>query len=229
MTPGQVIRPLLGVGNKLLGSSPGSTGAEFEDSILLDGEFSVALGKALAKYTRWLQDPFGADHRRNTLTTSPMFRNLRSERYHYSNILSSARGSDALWKNQIVDRDSKTRRWRSDKSVRRYEKHARLLKETSKLSRATRKVWTAHDQTHVEVPRRLFASSSSSGVENSGPQSLMIPEARCRATLRGIFKVAQRQSKDGRFFLLLSSYACRQLNRTSLVIGRGHFERKICA
>ena len=31
----------------------------------------------------------------------------------------------------------------------------------------------------------------------------MISESRCRAKLHGIFKHAQRQSKDGRFFLLL--------------------------
>ena len=33
----------------------------------------------------------------------------------------------------------KRSRWRSEKSVRRYDKHARLLKETSKLSDVTRK------------------------------------------------------------------------------------------
>ena len=66
------------------------------------------------------------------------------------------------------------------------------------------KVWTAHDQTHVKVPRRLFASSAS-GVENSGSHSLMISEVRCRAELRGIYNVPQKQSKDGRFFLLLGA------------------------
>ena len=34
----------------------------------------------------------------------------------------------------------------------------------------------------------------------------MISQPRCRAKLHGIFKQAQRQSRDGRFFLLVGGY-----------------------
>ena len=47
--------------------------------------------------------------------------------------------SDALWRTRSLMEIQKRGRWRSEKSVRRYEKHARLLKETSKLSTSTRK------------------------------------------------------------------------------------------
>ena len=55
---------------------------------------------------------------------------------------------------------------------------------------------------HGAISRRLPASASSRS-ENSCSQAHMISEALCRAKLHGVFKNAQRQSKDGPFFLLL--------------------------
>ena len=79
LTTGQVIRPLWGSGTRcwalLLAPQEdlkAAKTAEFDESILLDGELSVALGRALAKCTagKVASTPFRADHRRITLTIS---------------------------------------------------------------------------------------------------------------------------------------------------------------
>ena len=54
-------------------------------------------------------------------------------------IQSFSASSDALWRTPSLMEIEKRSRCRRQKSVRRYEKHARLLKETSTLSTATRK------------------------------------------------------------------------------------------
>ena len=64
------------------------------------------------------------------------------------------------------------------------------------------KVWATGDKPHVAAAQWRSATSSAR-VDKTGLQSCMIPESRCRAKLHGIFKQAQRRSKDGRFFLLL--------------------------
>ena len=69
-------------------------------------------------------------------------------------------------------------------------------------------VWTTGDEPHVAAAQWRSATSSTS-VDKTGSQSCMISETRCRAKLHGIFKQAQRHSKDGRFFLLLGR--CDQL------------------
>ena len=80
LTTGQVTRPLWGSETRcwalLLAPQEdlkAAKTAEFDESILLDGELSVALGKALANHAagKVASTPFGADQRRNTLTTSP--------------------------------------------------------------------------------------------------------------------------------------------------------------
>ena len=121
---------------------------------------------------------------------------------HPHTVRKGGAASDALWKTRSLIEIQKTMQMvqrEERQEVRETRSSAEGIIESNPRHE---KVWTAHDQTHVEVPQRLFASSSS-GVENSGPQSLRISEARCRAKLRGIFEVVQRQSKDGRFFLLL--------------------------
>ena len=82
--------------------------------------------------------------------------------------------SDALWRTRSLIEIQKRGRWRSEKSVRRYEKHSRLL---TKLSDATRK----YGQPVMSRMSRLL----------------------CDAMLHSIFKHAQRQSRDGWFFLRL--------------------------
>ena len=108
LTAGQVIRPLQGSGASswafLLAPQEdlkASETAEFDESVLLDGHLSVALGQALMRYTT------------GKASATPLF-----SRTQTGYALDFAR---------------------SEKSVRRYEKHARLLKETTKLSVATRK------------------------------------------------------------------------------------------
>ena len=98
----------------------------------------------------------------------------------------------------------KRARWRSRQKRQEVRETRSSAEKNIEIVPRHEKVWTAHDQTHVKVPRRLFASSAS-GVENSGSHSLMISEVRCRAELRGIYNVPQKQSKDGRFFLLLGA------------------------
>ena len=61
---------------------------------------------------------------------------------------------------------------------------------------------SAGDEPHVAAaPWR--AATSSARVDQTASQSRGISESRCRTKLHGIFKLAQRHSKDGRFFLLL--------------------------
>ena len=80
------------------------------------------------------------------------------------------------------------------------KKHARLLKETSKLSDATRKYGATGDKPHVAAAQWRSATSPAR-VDKTGSQSRVISKFRCRAKLHGIFKHAQRQSRDGRFYL----------------------------
>ena len=61
---------------------------------------------------------------------------------------------------------------------------------------------SAGDEPHVAAaPWR--AATSTARVDRTGSQSRVISESRCRTKLHGVFKQAQRHSKDGRFFLLL--------------------------
>ena len=72
---------------------------------------------------------------------------------------------------------------------------------------------TQHPPTHhgqfpagdkpLDADAQWRTANSSARVDQNGSQSRLISESRCRAKLHGIFKHAQRQSKDGRFFLLL--------------------------
>ena len=150
LTAGQVTRPLQGsVASSwalllaLQEELKDSKTAEFDESALLDGHLSVALGKALTRYTAGKTDgsdtpldPISGKVRRGFCQ---MGRDLGSERGHDSSFLVSSRRSVVRCALAIVDGNSKTRQMGSEKSVRRYEKHAWLLKETSKLSDATRK------------------------------------------------------------------------------------------
>ena len=64
------------------------------------------------------------------------------------------------------------------------------------------KVWATGDKPHVATA--LWRSATSSArVDKTGSQQCMISESRCRAKLHGIFKQAQRHSKDGPFFLVV--------------------------
>ena len=58
---------------------------------------------------------------------------------HPHSVRHGGASSDALWRTRSFMEILKRGRWRSEKSVQRYETHARLLKETAKLSTATRK------------------------------------------------------------------------------------------
>ena len=58
---------------------------------------------------------------------------------HPYSVCRGGASSDALWRSRSLMEIQKRGRWRSEKSVGRYEKHVRLLKETAKLSTATRK------------------------------------------------------------------------------------------
>ena len=58
---------------------------------------------------------------------------------HPYSVCRGGASSDALWRTRSLMEIQKRGRWRSEKSVGRYEKHDRLLKETAKLSTATRK------------------------------------------------------------------------------------------
>ena len=61
---------------------------------------------------------------------------------------------------------------------------------------------SAGDEPHVAAAL-WRAATSPARVDHTGSQSRVISEFRCRTKLHGVFKQAQRHSKDGRFFLLL--------------------------
>ena len=61
---------------------------------------------------------------------------------------------------------------------------------------------SAGDEPHVAAAPWRTATSPAL-VDQTGSQTRVISESRCRTMLHGIFKQAQRHSKDGRFFLLL--------------------------
>ena len=149
LTVGQVFQPLQGSGEQCaLLSAPQEElkalkTAEFDESVLLDGHLSVALGKALTRYTagktaatqlwsrsqaRYAEDFVQCAEAAgvNVITTSLL--------------LGSSRRSvvRCALANPIVE-VQKRGRWRSEKSVRRHEEHTQLLKEISKLSDATPK------------------------------------------------------------------------------------------
>ena len=63
-------------------------------------------------------------------------------------------------------------RW-SEKSVRRYEKHARLLKENCKIVDSHAKVWATGDKPHAAIARRGTTPSPTS-VDQTGSQPRMI-------------------------------------------------------
>ena len=67
------------------------------------------------------------------------------------------------------------------------------------------KVWATGDEPHAAITRRGTIPSPAS-VDQTGSQPRM-SESRCRAKLHGIFKQAQRHSRDGRFFLLVGGPA----------------------
>ena len=58
----------------------------------------------------------------------------------------------------------------------------------------------------IRQNRSIIRSPFNSRVDKTGLQSRMISQARCRAKLHGLFKQAQRQSRDGRFFLSVGGY-----------------------
>ena len=149
LTAGQVIRPHQESGASswaLLLAPPEelktSKTCEFDESVLLDGHLSVALGRALTRCTAGKAATTSLWSR-----TQPKYAVAFAEWAETSgvNMITTTRfiteerrpmrlgEPDRRWKIQ------KRGRWRSEKSVRRYEKHARLLKETAKLSTATRK------------------------------------------------------------------------------------------
>ena len=68
------------------------------------------------------------------------------------------------------------------------------------------KVWATGHKPHAAIARR-GTNPSPASVDQTGSQPRVISESRCRAKLRGIFKQAQRHSRDGRFFLLVGGPA----------------------
>ena len=58
----------------------------------------------------------------------------------------------------------------------------------------------------IRQKRSINRSPFHSRVDKIGFQSRVISQPRCRAKLHGIFKQAQRQISDGRFFLLVGGY-----------------------
>ena len=139
-----------------------------------------------------------------------MGRNLGGTCDHDASLLGSSPRSvfGCALANPIVDGNSETRQVAQREECPRYEKHGRLLKETAKLSTATRKngqlVMRRMPQLLEEAqpPRPLSAS-----VDQTGSQPLVVSESRCRAKLHGISKQAQRHSRDGLFYLLVGGPA----------------------
>ena len=101
----------------------------------------MALGIALAKHAVGKTSSAPLWSRSHAKYTQDFAKWITTSGVNDSPALGKARGSvvGCSLENPIADGNSKKRdRWRSEKSVRRYDQHARLLKEFSKLSLATR-------------------------------------------------------------------------------------------
>ena len=151
LTAGQVIRPLKesGASRRALLLAPKeelktSKTGECDESVLLDGHLSIAIGKVLTRYTA------------GKAATTPLWSRSQAKyavafakwaetsgvhviTTHPYSVRHGGPSSDALWRTRSLVEIPNRGRWRSEKSVRRCEKHARLLEETLKLSTATRK------------------------------------------------------------------------------------------
>ena len=64
-------------------------------------------------------------------------------------------------------------------------------------------LWRTRSLMPLVAAAQWRSATSSARVGKTGSQSCMVSETRCRAKLHCIFNHAQRQSRDGRFFLLL--------------------------
>ena len=73
----------------------------------------------------------------------------------------------------------------------------------------------------IRQKRSINRSPFDSRVDKIGLQSRVISQPRCRTKLRGIFKHAQRQSRDGRFFLFVGGYDQLVGNQTALLSACG--------
>ena len=145
LTAGQVIRPLQGLGasswalllarqeelnasknNRVGRSSFGRTRQSIDEihsrQDVSDPVWSRSQARYAVDFAKWAETS-GV----NVITSHP-----------YS-VKHGGASSGALWRTRSLMEIQKRGRWRSEKSVRRFEKHARLLKETSKLSDATRR------------------------------------------------------------------------------------------
>ena len=123
-----------------------------------------------------------------------MGRGRRGFRDHNSSFLSPA--------NTVVDGNSKTRQMVQREKRQEGRKARSVAQGVLKAVRRHAKVWTTGDEPHVAAAQWRSATSSA-GVYKNGSQSCMISETRCRAKLYGIFKQAERHSKNGPFWLLL--------------------------
>ena len=104
--------------------------------------------------------------------------------------------------NTGVDGNSKTRQM-AQQEKRQEERKARSVAQgVLEAVRRHGKVWTTGDEPQVAAAQWSSATSPAR-VDKTGSQSCRISATRCRAKLHGIFKHAQRLSKDGLFFLLL--------------------------
>ena len=104
--------------------------------------------------------------------------------------------------NPIVGGKSKTRQMAQREKRQEVRKARSVAQGNLEAVRRHAKVWTTGGKSHVAATQWRLATSSAR-VDKTCSQPRMISETRCRAKLHGIFKNSQRQSRDGRFFLLL--------------------------
>ena len=231
LTVGQVIRPQQGSGASswalLLAPEEelkASKAVEFGESVLLDGHLSVALGKALTRCTAGKQD--GSDTPLEPISGT-VGRGCGSKRDHDSSLPGSSRRSvvRCASANSIVDGNSKTRQMAQREERQEVRKARSVARGNLEAVRRHAKGWTTGDEPHVAAAHWRCATTSAR-VDKTDSQSRMISETRCRAKLHGIFKHAQRQSRDGWVVLLFGRFrsAPRWPNCTSLFNRSGALE-----
>ena len=129
-----------------------------------------------------------------------MGRSCWSKRDHNSPLLSPSRRSVVRCglANPIVAGNSKARQMAQHEKCQEVLEARSAAQGNLEAAGTHAKVWTTGGKPRAAASQ--WRTATSSARVDHGSQPRVILESRCRAKLHGIFKHAQRRSRDGRFF-----------------------------
>ena len=183
----EVIRPLQGSGASswalflaLQEELKASKTAEFDESVLLDGHLSVALGNALTRYTAG-----------KTAATPLWSRSLARYAVDFSKWAETS-GVNVTTTHPHGG-NSKTRQMAQREKCQKVREACSVTQRNLEAVDSHARVWTTGQKSHAAAAQ-WRAATSSTRVDQTGSQPHMISESRCRAKLHGIFKLARLSS-----------------------------------